>query len=280
MSAPTERPASFDFRDETVIVTGGAAGLGRRIAERFAAAGASVVVADHDGDQARQTASELSGAYGKTVPFHVDVTDEAQVGELIEFATGWTGSLSVLVNNAGTSTPGQVIEELDVAAWRRVIDVNLTGPFLTSRAALGVMRRAGYGKIVNIASVAAKRISSNLAASYTASKAGLVAFTRHLAYEAAPFGINVNAVCPGPVDAPMLHRNVSPEALAARVASIPAGRLTTADDQAEAVLFLASASAAMINGVALDVDGGALLGWYDVATYYERRTGSPPGRDS
>lgn len=263
-------PPAYDFGGQTVVVTGSAQGIGRTIAERFATAGASVVVADRNGDDAERTAAELREAGSDALAFEVDVTDSDAVEELMTFAQSARGGLTVLVNNAAISTT-KIIEETDADSWRRVIDINLTGPFLTSRAALPLLRANGGGKIVNIASVAAKRISFNAAASYTASKAGLVAFTRHLAYEAAPDGINVNAICPGPVLSPMLVRTASAETLRAREASVPAGRLTTPDDQADAVLFLSSPGASMINGVALDVDGGALLGWYDVSTYFERR---------
>jgi NAD(P)-dependent dehydrogenase (short-subunit alcohol dehydrogenase family) len=262
--------ASYDFAGRTAIITGSAQGIGRTIAEGFARAGAAVVIADRNVRDAESTAAEIVAGGADARAFQVDVTSGTEVDALIAFAQSAYGGLSILVNNAAISTT-KITEETDEDSWRRVIDINLTGPFLTSKAALPVMRANGGGKIVNIASVAAKRISFNAASSYTASKAGLLAFTRHLAYEAAPHHINVNAICPGPVLSPMLHRTASEETLRAREASVPAGRLTTPQDQTDAVLFLASASADMINGVALDIDGGALLGWYDVAKYYERR---------
>lgn len=258
-----------DFSGQVAIVTGAAHGIGRSIAEALAAAGARVVVADRDGGLARESAAQLIGSGWAAAGYEVDVTDEGQMGGLVAFADGQPGRLSILVNNAGISTLG-LAGEVAVRDWRRVLDVNLTGPFIAAKAVIPLLQRGGGGRIINVASVAAKRISANMSASYTASKAGLVGLTRHLAYETAPWGITVNAICPGPVAAPMMYREVGPEGIATMLAGIPAGRLTTPDDQSDAVLFLASPAAAMITGVALDVDGGALLGWDPVSAYMAR----------
>ncbi|MFD6274443.1 SDR family NAD(P)-dependent oxidoreductase [Streptomyces sp. NPDC060209] len=271
-----DRPVTYDFAGKSVVVTGAARGIGRTIAERFAAAGGAVVVADLNESDAQQAAAEICEKGGKAAAFAVNVADSAQVSTLMEFAKQEHGGLHVLVNNAGVSTT-KIIEETTEEDWRRVVDINLTGPFLTCKAALPLLRAAGGGKIVNVASVAAKRISFNASANYTASKAGLLAFTRHLAYEAAPDNINVNAICPGPVLSPMQFNTASPETMRERVGSVPMGRLTSTDDQADAVLFLSSSAASMINGAAIDVDGGSLLGWYDVATYFERRHATRAG---
>lgn len=255
---------------KTAVVTGAAQGIGFGIAQTLAKAGASVVLADRNDDAAAAATALLIAQGLDAAHFAVDVTDSAQVQKLIDFSEDLRGGISILVNNAGISTV-QTIEDTDEAAWRAVIDVNLTGTFLVSKAVLPHLRRRGHGKIVNVASVGGKRISFNAGASYTASKAGIIAFTRHLAYEAAAFGVNVNAICPGPVESPMLQRNASQEIRIARAKSVPAGRLTTPQHQADAVLFLCSSQADMIHGVALDVDGGALLGWYDTETYFNRR---------
>jgi len=267
----------FDFTGQTVVVTGSAQGIGREIAEQFAAAGATVVIADHAHDHAERTAAEIRGAGWAADAYGVDVTDETAVKALMAHAQGIGENLRVLVNCAAIPNT-RVVADTSVEDWRRVLDVNLTGPFITSKAVAPLLRDNGGGKIVNIASVAAKRISNNGGASYTASKEGLLGLTRHLAYELAADNINVNAVCPGPVLSPMLQTSASPESIAQREAGVPSLKLSRPIDQANAVLFLASALADMIYGVALDVDGGALLGWYDVETYFERRQAAPPAK--
>lgn len=264
-----EKAARFEFGGRTAIVTGAGQGIGKEIARELAEAHATVVIADLNADQAEATAQEFRDAGSDAIAFGVDITVESEVAELMEFAARRQG-IDILVNCAGISTT-RIIAETDVDSWRRVLEVNLTGPFITCRAVLPYMRANGGGKIVNIASIAAKRISANAAASYTASKSGLVGFTRHLAYEAAADGINANVVCPGPVLSPMLERTATPETIAAREASVPSLRISRPEDQARAVLFLCSDAADMINGVAVDVDGGALLGWYDPQSYFEKR---------
>lgn len=261
---------TFDLSSHVAVVTGAAQGIGEEIARELARSGASVVIADRHGEGAEAAAARLREEGFDAIARAVDVTVDTEVEALMAFAEGWRSGLSILVNNAAISTTA-IIEETSTADWRRVIDINLTGPFLCSKAALPYMRARQRGKIVNVCSVAAKRISFNAGASYTASKAGLVAFTRHLAYEAAPDGINVNAVCPGPVMSPMLQRTATPETIAERRAGVPSGKISTPTDQARAVAYLVSDEASLVYGVALDVDGGALLGWYDTQTYFERR---------
>ena len=280
MSLPEEQTLYHSLEGQVAIVTGAAQGIGRAIVERLASAGATTLAADHNEELVREMAAATSSRGAEVIPYVVDVTDEAAVCGLVDAACGRSGRLSILVNNAGISTVG-LIEDVSIADWQRVLDVNLTGPFITCKSVVPVLRAGGGGKIVNVASVAAKRISANMAASYTASKAGLLAFTRHLAYETAPWRINVNAICPGPVASPMLYRTGDVDERVARLTStIPVGRLTTPEDQANAVLFLCSPLADMITGVALDIDGGALLGWEPVSGYLARHGIAAPSADS
>jgi NAD(P)-dependent dehydrogenase (short-subunit alcohol dehydrogenase family) len=259
-----------DLAGRVAIVTGAGRGIGRGIAEGLAAAGAAVVAADLDAGSAAATAERLGAQGATSSAVEVDVTDSTSVAAMVEQSLADHARVDILVNNAAIATT-KITEETTEADWRKVIDVNLTGPFLCSNAVLAHMTDRGSGRIVNIASVAAKRISFNAGASYTASKAGLLALTRHLAYEVAGRGVTVNAVCPGPTLTPMMAEVATEETLRAREKSVPRGRLALPEDIMRGVLFLVSDLAEMVCGQALDVDGGALLGWYDTETYFERR---------
>ncbi len=263
-----------DLTGRTAIVTGGAKGIGRVIAHTLAEHGARVAVAGLHLDGTAAVAREIVGNGGEAIPVQVDVADSSSVKSLVDRCMERWGRIDILVNNAGVATT-QMIEDMPEADWRRVIDVNLTGAFLCCKAVLPTMIGHQYGKIVNVSSVGGKRISYNAGASYTASKAGLIGFTRHLAYEVASYGINVNAICPGPTLTPMLERAATPETLKERQKSVPMGRLATTQDQANVVLFLVSSLAEFVCGVAVDVDGGSLLGWYDVETYRAKRRQQP-----
>lgn len=260
----------IDLGGRVAIVTGGGRGIGQSIAHTLAQHGARVAVADLDPETAAAVAREIADTGREAISIQVNVSDAASVQAMVEKCLAEWDTVDILINNAGISTT-DMIEYMSEADWRRVIDVNLTGPFLCCKAVLPVMRGNGYGRIVNVSSVASKRISYNAGANYTAAKEGLLGFSRHLAYEVASYGINVNVICPGPTLTPMMDEVATPETLRARKKSVPRGCLATPEDQANAILFLLSGLADHICGVALDVDGGALLGWYDVETYRIKR---------
>jgi NAD(P)-dependent dehydrogenase (short-subunit alcohol dehydrogenase family) len=199
-----------------------------------------------------------------------DVSDARDIDAMVRQTVTNLGGVDILVNNAGIATT-ELVEDLDEEKWRGVLDVNLTGPFLCCKAVLPHMRRKGWGRIVNVASVAAKRISFTGAASYTASKAGLLGFTRHLAYEVAPHGINVNAICPGPTMTPMYERNADEQTRRERIALVPKGRWLTPEDHGRVTVFLCSEAADALCGLAIDVDGGSLLGWMPWDRYMAKR---------
>jgi NAD(P)-dependent dehydrogenase (short-subunit alcohol dehydrogenase family) len=259
-----------ELTGRVAIVTGAGAGIGAGIAAMLAEAGAAVTVADIDGESAAATAKVIEKRGGRAIPVTADVSDAREIDAMVRQTVTDLGGLDILVNNAGIATT-ELVEDLDEEKWRGVLDVNLTGPFLCCKAVLPHMRRKGWGRIVNVASVAAKRISFMGAASYTASKAGLLGFTRHLAYEVAPHGINVNAICPGPTMTPMYERNADEETRRERIAMVPKGRWLTPEDHGRVTVFLCSEAADALCGLAIDVDGGSLLGWMPWDRYMAKR---------
>ena len=259
-----------ELSGRVAIVTGAAAGIGAGIALALAEAGAAVAVADLDEAMAALTARAIENKGARALAVPVDVSEASQVQDMVRRTAAALGPVDILVNNAGIATP-ELVEDLDEVAWRRVLDVNLTGPFLCAKAVLPSMRARGWGRIINIASVAAKRISFTAAASYTASKDGLLGFTRHLAYEVAPYGINVNAICPGPTLTAMYERNADEETRRERVAMVPQGRFQTPADHGRIAVFLCSEAADPLCGLAIDVDGGSLLGWVPWEKYMAKR---------
>ena len=259
-----------ELTGRVAIVTGAGAGIGAGIAATLAEAGAAVAVADVDGEGAASTAKAIEKRGGRAITVTADVSDAREIDAMVRQTVTDLGGIDILVNNAGIATT-ELVEDLDEEKWRGVLDVNLTGPFLCCKAVLPHMRRKGWGRIVNVASVAAKRISFTGAASYTASKAGLLGFTRHLAYEVAPQGINVNAICPGPTMTPMYERNADEQTRRERIALVPKGRWLTPEDHGRVTVFLCSEAADALCGLAIDVDGGSLLGWIPWDRYMAKR---------
>ncbi len=247
---------AFDFTGKIVLVTGGGNGIGAACSRAFAAAGARVAVIDRDGAACERVAAEI----GPRARGHaLDVADGDAVARLASDIAGADGGIDVLVNSAGTITR-QTIAAMKVADWDRIMAVNLRGPFNATRAVIAPMRQRGGGAIVNVASIAGRRISFGGGANYSASKAGLLGFTRHAAFELAPDNIRVNAVCPGPTATGFGGGQIPSAARKAeRAKKIPLGRMVEPEDIADAVLFLASDRARMCTGVALDVDGGVLI---------------------
>jgi 3-oxoacyl-[acyl-carrier protein] reductase len=245
-----------DFSGKVVLVTGGGNGIGAASCRGFAKGGARVAVIDRDAAAAQSVAAEIGGG---ATGHALDVADGAAFARLAAEIAARAGGIDILVNSAGTITR-QTIAVMPVADWDRVIAVNLRGPFNGVQAVIPHMKARGGGAIVNIASVAGRRISFGGGANYSASKAGLLGFTRHAAYELAPDRIRVNAVCPGPTATGFGGGQLpSDEQKARRATKIPLGRMVEPEDIADAVLFLASDQSRMCTGIALDVDGGVLI---------------------
>ena len=238
-----------------VAVTGGGNGIGAACVRLFSERGDTVVVLDRDAAAAAALVQECPGSRF----IALDVADGASVARAFAEIDEAFGRVDVLVNSAGIESRA-LLTSVTEENWDRVIDVNLKGTMLCTQAAARMMKRAGRGgSVINIASVAGKRISYSGDVAYTASKGGVLGFTRHAAFELAADQIRVNAVCPGPTLTPMILRNLSPERMDAVVASVPLGRWVQPTDIANVVEFLAGAGAAMCTGTSIEVDGGVMV---------------------
>ena len=213
-----------------------------------------MVVADIDLAAAEATAATIAAGGGSARAVEVDVTDAASVEGMVSATVRSFGTLNVLVNNAGVGTEGDVVE-LSETEWHRILDVNLTGVFLGCKYAIPALEEAGGGSIVNIASIAAV-VGGSVSCVYPASKAGVVALSKSTALKFAGKNIRVNCVCPGHVQTALSYSLNDPEFKAALIQKYPMGRLATAQEIANAVLFLASDEASFVTGTELIVDGG------------------------
>ncbi len=248
------------LKDRVAVVTGGASGIGRAIAEALAREGARVAVADIDGERARRVVAAIQAAGGTAVAQPLDITDVAAVDSSIDGVAAHWGGLHVLVNCAGWDRPMRFVDTTP-EFWDKILAINLRGPLACTRAALRHMLPASYGKIVTIASDAG-RVGSSGEAVYSAAKGGLIAFTKTVAREVARHRINVNCVCPGPSDTPLFQKEFaekSPKLADSLKRVIPWGRLGVPDDVAPAVVFLASDAAGFITGQTLSVSGGLTM---------------------
>ena len=241
-----------------VVVTGAASGIGRATALHFAAERARVLVADLNGDGAEEVAREIEEAGGSAVAVAGDLSDQQVVDAVVERAVAAFGGLDVLVNNAGIMDRMSALGETDDAEWERVLRINLTAPFLLTRAALPHMLAAGRGSIVFTASEAGLR-GGAAGAAYTASKHGVTGLVKNLAVMYRKQGIRANAIAPGPT-LTSIQVDAAPEAhspaLIGQLIGANIGRLGSAEEQAAAIVFLASDAAAFVNGAVLPVDDG------------------------
>ena len=236
-------PVAYDLSGRTAVVTGGSKGIGRAIVQRLSEAGAQVWNWDVSPD-----------ALAGVAACKVDVTNAADIERAVAQVTESTGRIDILVNNAGFTGGSLTVEELDPADWRRILDVNLTGVFEVSRQVVPVMRRAGWGRIVNIASLAGKEGSPRLSA-YSAAKAGVIAFTKALGKELADTNILVNSVAPAAIATDILQQ-MAPEYVEAMVAKSPMKRLGSVGEVAELVTWLCSDARSFSTGAVFDLSGG------------------------
>jgi NAD(P)-dependent dehydrogenase (short-subunit alcohol dehydrogenase family) len=242
------------MQDRVALVTGAGSGIGRATALRLAAEGARVACADLAAEGARATVRLIEGAGGEALALAADVTDEGACARMVEATLARFGRLTTLVNSAGVRPAGRDAAP-PPAEWRRVLDANLTGTYLASRAARAALASSGAGAITNLASIFGL-VGGSLASSYAASKGAVVNLTRQLALDWAP-AIRVNCVCPGVIETPMtaeLRADAAWRETALR--RYPLGRFGRPEEIAAAILYLSSEEAAWVTGVALPVDGG------------------------
>jgi len=246
----------MDFKGQVAVVTGGARGIGKSIAEAIARKGVSLIIADVSIEQARDTASEMERIGVRTMPVKLDVSKSDEVIKIFDEISKEFGRIDILVNNAGITRDG-LIMRMKEEDWDAVININLKSVFLCSKEAIKIMAKQRYGRIINIASVVAF-MGNPGQANYSASKAGIVGLTKTVAKEYASRGITANAVAPGFITTAMtdaLPENVKEEMKKA----IPVGRFGTAEDVANAVAFLASPHAGYITGQVIHVNGGMYM---------------------
>lgn len=238
------------------LVTGGSRGIGRAIALAFAREGAGVAILDLRGEAAQATAAELAAAGAPSFAVAADVGDEESVRAAVAEVQATLGRIDILVNNAGIDTTSRVAD-MPTAMWDDMIRVNLRSVFLCTRAVLPHMVHRGWGRIINISSQLAHKGAAEMA-HYVAAKAGVLGFTRSLAYELARSGVTVNAICPGPVDTE-LFRNIPESWRRAKLAELPIGRAATVEEIAPAAVLLASEEGSYYLGSSLNPNGGDVM---------------------
>ena len=265
----------FDFTNKVVIVTGGNKGIGREFALGFARAGAKVAVWGRNHNDNNAVVNEIIAGGGQALPVKVDVTSSEKVESAVAATLdAFGGRIDILINNAGLTVGSDLVWKMSPEAWRQTIEVDLTSLFIVSQKVIPTMMKQKYGRIIIVSSTAGKRICHLAGAHYTAAKAGSLGFTRHLAIECGAFGITVNAVCPGATLTPLTKDLWGPEELQHRMEIVPMGRMPEPKDHLYAAMFFASDEAGVITAQALDVDGGALINYYDNETYF-RKMGEP-----
>ncbi len=246
---------SDSFAGRAALITGAARGFGRATAEYFLARGAQVAVHVRTAQRAQSLADELGD---KARAVWGDLADPTAAGSIVEQCLDHFQRLDILVNNAAAAYITR-FEQITEDEWREALEVNLTAPFLLTRAALPQMKSQHFGRIINVSSLAGRTVSTLGGAHYTASKTGLLGLTRAAAKELGVYGITVNAVCPGLFDTELTQESATKEQLDAAQAGFPVARLGRPEELAALIGFLASEEAGYISGASLDINGGSLM---------------------
>lgn len=251
------------FTDQVALITAAGSGIGKATAEIMAGEGAIVVAVDTDQGRLDRLVSALTQAGGRAHGRRADALDAAEVDHLVASVAQEFGRIDILVNAVGGSTiierPGARVDELSLADWQRLLAFNLDGTFLFCHAVAPVMKRQRSGKIVNLSSIAGRGLSASSSSAYAAAKGGIIAFTKKIAHELGPHGVNVNAIAPSLTLTERIRphwERRSGEQQAAEIARTPIGRVAEAADQARVICFLASRDADFVTGVTIDVTGG------------------------
>lgn len=247
----------MDLQGKVALVTGGGTGLGKEVSLKMAREGADIAICySRSAKEAEETVAELRALGRRALAVRADVSRSADVKAMVDEVVARLGRIDVLVNNAGIGHPGR-IEGTTLAEWDEVLAVNLRGAFACAKAVLPTMREQRSGCVVNVASISGETGGVSASAPYAASKGGMIAFTKALARQMAPFGGRANAVAPGQIDTRMSA--VEPDRLRLVLSLTPLGRLGRPEEVAHAVLFLASPAASFITGHTLNVNGGILM---------------------
>jgi 3-oxoacyl-[acyl-carrier protein] reductase len=247
-----------ELKGKVAIITGAAQGMGRAVAERFAEEGAIPVIVDLQGDRLLALAEDLKKKGVEARAHKMDISDEGQVRMLVMAVLEDLKHIDILVNCAGIMYPTR-FHEMAVEEWDKVMNVNLRGTFLLMHEVYPHMKKRGSGNIINFSSTAGLTVSTLGGAHYTASKHAVMGLTRAIAKEGGPFGVRVNAVCPGLIDTEMVRGSIDKKNVEEYAKAFPIHRLGTPEEVAELVLFLASDRSAYITGVGLNISGGDLL---------------------
>jgi len=247
------------FKDRIVLITGAASGIGRACAHMFAGQSAHLILVDLDKTALKVIAEDLESAENRVLTVRADLNQMQTIDRLFNEIQAVYGDLDIVINNAGGGLPTDFFK-ITLEEWNRILNLNLTSIFAISQQAAAIFRKKSSGCIINISSLAGRSVSVTAGCHYTASKAGVLGLTRHMARALAPFNIRVNAVCPGVVNSPrILNRLEQTGALDKVIGSIPLGRLGDVSEVATCCLFLASDLAGFVTGISLDVNGGALM---------------------